>query len=79
LIELAKQIRENEINADELQEPNQFVLAVKFSESEKEFTIDLDDFEVMPSKEQEEMLMEAVDNHNISEAEFRKMIKKDKE
>lgn len=79
LIELAKQIRENELNANEYQEPNQFVLAVKFSESEKEFTIDLDDFEVMPSKEQEEMLMKAVDKHNMSEVEFRKLITKEKE
>lgn len=79
LIELAKQIKEQEMNADDYDEPNQFILAVKFSESEKAFTIDLDDFEVMPTEEQQSMLMDAVDNHNMSEVEFRKMIQKDKE
>jgi hypothetical protein len=77
LIELAKQLREIELTQDDKGEAYKFVLAVKMDDEQDSFTIDLDSFDTMPNKEQEEMLMDAVDKHNMSEPEFRKLLEEE--
>lgn len=68
----------DELMASGNEESNQYLLVFKHSETNQETVIDLDSFEVLDDEKQNESLLNAVDNFNMDEVQFRKLLDKDK-